>query len=55
MLIFSVILNQIFGVGSVAQAVLSRQQNGTFFSINFGWGVGVMMGCYWAGGVSGLY
>ncbi|EDO40995.1 predicted protein [Nematostella vectensis] len=45
----------IFGCGSVAQAVLSRQSHGTFFSINFSWGVGVTMGCYWAGGISGAH
>lgn len=44
-----------FGVGSVAQKVLSRGAFGTFFSINFGWGIGVTLGCYWAGGISGAH
>ncbi|XP_029199413.2 aquaporin-3-like [Acropora millepora] len=44
-----------FGVGSVAQKVLSHGEFGTFFSINFGWGIGVTLGCYWAGGVSGAH
>lgn len=44
-----------FGVGSVAQKVLSRGEYGTFFSINFGWGIGVTLGCYWAGGISGAH
>lgn len=44
-----------FGVGSVAQMVLSNQNFGTFFSVNFGWGIGVTLGCYWAGGISGAH
>lgn len=44
-----------FGIGSVAQMVLSRSKFGSFFSVNFGWGIGVTLGCYWAGGVSGMY
>ena len=44
---------QTFGVASIAQMVLSRGKNGTFFSVNFGWGIGVTLGCYWAGGISG--
>jgi len=46
-------LFQAFGVGSVAQKVLSRGEFGTFFSINFSWGIAVTLGCYWAGGISG--
>merc|ERR1711973_382951 len=45
----------IFGVGSVAQMVLSNWKFGTFFSVNFSWGVGVTLGCYWGGGVSGAH
>lgn len=45
----------IFGVGSVAQMVLSGWKFGNFFSVNFGWGMGVTMGCYWAGGISGAH
>ena len=33
--------------------VLSGGKNGTFFSVNFSWGIGVTLGCYWAGGISG--
>lgn len=45
----------VFGVGVVAQVVLSGQQNGTYLSINFGWGLAVVMGVYVAGGVSGAH
>ena len=39
----------------MAQMVLSRWKFGNFFSVNFGWGIGVTLGCYWAGGVSGIH
>ncbi len=45
----------LFGVGVVAQVVLSRQTAGTYLSINLAWGLGVTMGCYVAGGVSGAH
>jgi glycerol uptake facilitator protein len=53
----------IFGVGSVAMVVLGNglpsQEGGTFFgdftTINWGWGFGVVMGVYVAGGVSGAH
>jgi MIP family channel proteins len=45
----------IFGVGVVAQVVLSGQASGTYLSINIGWGLAVTMGCYVAGGVSGAH
>jgi len=44
-----------FGVASIAQMVLSGGKNGTFFSVNFSWGIGVTLGCYWAGGISGAH
>jgi MIP family channel proteins len=44
-----------FGVGVVAQVVLSRQTAGTGLSINLAWGLAVTMGCYVAGGVSGAH
>jgi MIP family channel proteins len=44
-----------FGVGVVAQVVLSRQTAGSFLSINVAWGIAVMMGCYVAAGVSGAH
>jgi MIP family channel proteins len=44
-----------FGAGVVAQTVLSRGANGSYLGINLGWGLGVMMGVYAAGGVSGAH
>jgi MIP family channel proteins len=43
----------VFGVGSVAQAVLSGQVNP--LAINVAWGLAVTMGIYIAGGVSGAH
>ncbi|HKX29522.1 MAG TPA: MIP family channel protein [Blastocatellia bacterium] len=45
----------VFGAGSVAQVLLSKQQNGSYFSINFSWGLAVTMAIYVAGGVSGAH
>jgi MIP family channel proteins len=45
----------LFGCGVVAQTILSRNANGSFLAINIGWGLGVMMGVYAAGGVSGAH
>jgi MIP family channel proteins len=45
----------IFGVGVVAQVVLGSQQFGDYLSINLGWGLGVTMGAYVAGGISGAH
>ena len=39
-----------FGVGVVAQTVLSKDANGSFLAINIGWGLAVMLGIYVAGG-----
>jgi MIP family channel proteins len=44
-----------FGAGVVAQAVLSQSANGSYFAINVGWGLGVMLGVYTAAGVSGAH
>lgn len=44
-----------FGVGVVAQTVLSKDANGSFLAINIGWGLAVMLGIYTAGGVSGAH
>lgn len=44
-----------FGAGVVAQAVLSQNANGSYFAINVGWGLGVMVGVYAAAGVSGAH
>jgi MIP family channel proteins len=45
----------VFGVGVVAQTVLSRGANGSFLAINIGWGLAVMLGVYASGGVSGAH
>jgi MIP family channel proteins len=45
----------VFGVGVVAQVVLSRGQNGGYLSINLGWGLAVVMGIYVASGVTGAH
>jgi MIP family channel proteins len=45
----------VFGVGVVAQVVLSRQTAGNYLSINIGWGLAVTMGCYVAAGVTGAH
>ena len=45
----------LFGAGVVAQYVVSKQANGSYLAINLGWGLGVVMGCYVAMGVSGAH
>jgi MIP family channel proteins len=45
----------VFGVGVVAQTVLSKGDNGSYLAINLGWGLGVMLGVYAAAGVSGAH
>src|SRR5262245_64093043 len=45
----------VFGVGVVAQVVLSKQTAGTFLSINLAWGLAVTMGCYVSAGVTGAH
>ena len=37
-----------FGVGVVAQTVLSKEANGSYLAINIGWGLAVMLGIYTA-------
>ena len=44
----------VFGVGVVAQVVLSKGAAGTL-SINIAWGLAVTMGCYVAAGVTGAH
>jgi MIP family channel proteins len=44
-----------FGVGVVAQVVLGGGNHGQYLSINIGWGLGVTLGCYVAGGISGAH
>jgi MIP family channel proteins len=45
----------VFGVGVVAQVVLSGGTSGQYLSINIAWGLAVTMGCYVAGAVSGAH
>jgi|SRR4051812_8807402 len=45
----------VFGLGVVAQTVLSRQAAGSMLSINICWGIAVMMGCYVSAGVTGAH
>jgi MIP family channel proteins len=45
----------VFGVGVVAQFVLSRSAAGSYLAINLTWGLGVVMGCYVCAGVSGAH
>jgi MIP family channel proteins len=44
-----------FGVGVVAQVVLSKNTAGTYLSINIAWGLAVTMGCYVSAGVTGAH
>ena len=44
-----------FGVGVVAQVVLSGEADGSFISINLCWGLAVALGLYVAAGVSGAH
>jgi MIP family channel proteins len=45
----------VFGVGVVAQVVLSRSTAGSYLSINIAWGLAVAMGCYVSAGVTGAH
>jgi MIP family channel proteins len=45
----------VFGVGVVAQVVLSKGTAGSTLSINIAWGLAVTMGCYVAAGVTGAH
>ena len=45
----------VFGVGVVAQYVLSRQTAGSYLAINVAWGLAVTMGCYVSAGVTGAH
>ena len=44
-----------FGVGSVAQMVLSHHSLGTTLSVNVSWGLAVTLGAYASAGVSGAH
>src|SRR5436853_2079649 len=45
----------VFGVGVVAQVVLSHGAAGSYLSINIAWGLAVTMGCYVSAGVTGAH
>jgi len=45
----------VFGVGVVAQVVLSRQTAGSYLSINLAWGLAVTLACYVSAGVTGAH
>jgi MIP family channel proteins len=45
----------VFGVGVVAQTVLSKGGAGSPLSINIAWGLAVTMGCYVSAGVTGAH
>src|SRR5467141_1243428 len=45
----------VFGVGVVAQTVLSKGAAGSTLSINIAWGLAVTMGCYVSAGVTGAH
>ena len=45
----------VFGVGVVAQTVLSGNSAGSPLGINITWGLAVVMGCYVSAGVSGAH
>ncbi|EIW80890.1 aquaporin, partial [Coniophora puteana RWD-64-598 SS2] len=49
---FGTMMLIVFGVGGVCQVVLSASTN-EYLSINIGWAVGVAMGVWVAGGISG--
>src|SRR3954462_9338566 len=45
----------VFGVGVVAQVILSKGAAGSTLSINIAWGLAVTMGCYVCAGVTGAH
>jgi len=51
---FGVFILILFGDGVVAQVVLSNGTKGSYQSISWGWGLGVMLGVY-TGGISGAH
>ncbi|NWY68834.1 AQP7 protein, partial [Erithacus rubecula] len=54
--LFSVLLfTQVFGLSSVAQVVLGKGSTGQYLSINLAFGIGVTLGIYAAGGVTGAH
>ncbi|NXM65866.1 AQP7 protein, partial [Serilophus lunatus] len=49
------LFTQVFGLSSVAQVVLGRGTAGHYLSINIAFGIGVTLGIYAAGGISGAH
>lgn len=45
----------VFGVAVVAQVMFGDGNSGEYLSINIGWGLGVTMGVYVAGGITGAH
>src|SRR5689334_19417397 len=45
----------VFGVGVVAQFVLSKGAAGSYLAVNIAWGMAVTMGCYVCAGVTGAH
>ncbi|NWV73739.1 AQP3 protein, partial [Dasyornis broadbenti] len=45
----------VFGLSSVAQVVLGKGNSGQYLSINIAFGIGVTLGVYAAGGISGAH
>lgn len=52
---FGTFILMLFGDGVVAQTVLSKGTAGSYLGITLAWGIGVTMGIYVAGGVSGAH
>ena len=52
---FGTFILMVFGIGVVAQTVLSGGANGSYLAINLGWGLAVMLGIYASAGVSGAH
>jgi len=52
---FGTFILMMFGIGVVAQVVLSGDENGTYISINVAWGLAVTMGIYACNGISGAH
>ncbi len=53
--VFGTFILIVFGVGVVAQVVLSKGAAGSMLSINIAWGLAVTMGCYVSAGVTGAH
>ncbi|NWX35420.1 AQP7 protein, partial [Notiomystis cincta] len=49
------LFTQVFGLSSVAQVILGKGNSGQYLSINMAFGIGVTLGIYAAGGVSGAH